>query len=218
MSHDLKTPIARIQGMTEVITKDAVKLSSMQQEAVDTIRASANDLLQFMNSILNYAKVESQGVVLHKQAKDINDLVEDVIKRHEFLAKLKHIKIQSELEPLFSISVDPDLIRQVFSNLIENAIKYSPENSKVSIKTKEENDFICVDFSDEGPGIPEEEQQHLFLKFFRSKSVKNSNIKGFGLGLYLAKYFIELHKGHIIITSTPGKGSTFTVKLPIKAH
>ena len=218
MSHDLKTPIARIQGMTEIITKDPVQLSAHQHEAVDTIKASATDLLHFMNSILNYARIESQGVVLHKQAKDINELLQEVIKRHEFLAKVKHIKILSELEPLFSISIDPDLIRQVFSNLLENAIKYSPENSKVTVKSKEEADFVSVDFIDEGPGIPPEELPHLFLKFFRSKSVKNTNIKGFGLGLYLAKYFTELHKGHIIITAPPGKSATFTVKLPLKAN
>jgi len=215
MSHDLKTPIARIQGMTDVILKDHVVLSSHQREAVDTIRASATDLLSFINSILNYARIENQGVELHKQAKDVNQLLQVVIKRHEFLAKVKHIEIQTELEPLFSISLDPDLMKQVFSNLLENAIKYSQENSKVLVKTAEVDGFVQIQFQDHGPGISSDELDNVFMKFFRSKNAKSSPIKGSGLGLYLAKYFVELHQGRISVQSFVGKGSTFTVELPL---
>ncbi|GIL17660.1 MAG: hypothetical protein BroJett040_14110 [Oligoflexia bacterium] len=214
MSHDLKTPIARIQGMTDLILKDTVTLSSHQREAIDTIRSSSSDLLSFINSILNYARIESQGVELHKQSKDINQLLQEVIKRHEFLAKVKHMKIVTDLEPMFSISLDPDLMKQVFSNLLENAIKYSPEHSQVQIKSSEVDGVVKIDFIDQGPGIPEDELPHVFMKFFRSKNAKSSPVKGSGLGLYLAKYFVELHKGQIIVTSLSGKGSCFTVELP----
>jgi signal transduction histidine kinase len=217
MSHDLKTPIARIQGMTELISKDRTVLSSAQQEAVDTIKASASDLLGFINSILNYARIESQGVVLHRQARDLNQLLEEVIRRHEFLAKLKGMKINRDLEPLFSVAVDPDLMRQVFSNLLENAIKYSPEQSAVTIKSREIEGSIQIEFADQGQGIQEDELAHVFMKFFRSKNAKASPIKGSGLGLYLTKYFVELHGGQVIVTSALGKGSTFTVQLPLVA-
>jgi signal transduction histidine kinase len=216
MSHDLKTPIARIQGMTDVIARDKVILSHQQQEAVDTIRSSSTDLLGFIDSILNYARIENQGVQLHMQAKDINQLIEEVVRKHEFLAKVKHISLSSELEPLFSISVDPDLIKQVFSNLLENAIKYSSEGGAVAVRSREADGFVTVEFIDNGPGIPQDEQANVFMKFFRSKNVKSSPVKGSGLGLYLARYFVELHNGTIFVTSTPGKGSTFTVKLPLK--
>jgi signal transduction histidine kinase len=216
MSHDLKTPLARIQGMTEVIARDKVILSSQQQEAVDTIRSSSTDLLSFIDSILNYARIENQGVQLHLQAKDINQLILEVTQKHEFLAKVKHISLSTELEPLFSSSIDPDLIKQVFSNLLENAIKYSHENGTVLVRSKEADGFVCVDFIDNGPGIPEDELANVFMKFFRSKNVKSSPIKGSGLGLYLARYLVELHNGFIFVTSTPGKGSTFTVKLPLQ--
>jgi len=215
MSHDLKTPIARIQGMTEVLAKDNVALSPQQTEAVDTIRSSAGDLLGFVNSILNYARLESQGVTLQLKACDLNGLLQDVVQRHQFLADRKHMQIQTEFEPLFSISVDPELLKQVFSNLLENAIKYSPEHSQVKIRSSESGDSIKIEFSDQGPGISEDEMPNIFMKFFRSKNAKSSPIKGSGLGLYLAKYFTELHKGHIFVTSTPGKGSTFTVQLPL---
>ncbi len=214
MSHDLKTPLARIQGMSDVISKDPSPLSSPQREALDTIKHSAEDLLRFISTILNYAKIESQGVELHLQAKDINQVLKEVTKKHEFLAKLKHIQLILELEPLFSIQVDPELIKQVFSNLIENAIKYSPENSKVLISSEEQDAKVIVQIADQGAGIPADELPNIFMKFFRSKAAKVSPIKGSGLGLYLANYFVELHGGSIQCESTLGQGSTFTVELP----
>ena len=215
MSHDLKTPIARILGMTEVILKEDVVLSSKQREAVDTINSSSNDLLKFINAILQYGSIESQGLELHRQSKDINQLLLEVIKKHEFLAQIKKIKIVQELEPLFPILVDPELMKQVFSNLLENSIKYSSEDSTVVIKSREVGNEILVDIIDQGMGIPTVDLPNIFMKFFRTHTVKTSTIKGSGLGLYLASYFVELHKGRINVISEPEKGSQFTVSLPL---
>jgi signal transduction histidine kinase len=217
MSHDLKTPLARIQGMTEMISTDPTPLSSHQREGLDTIKQSSEDLLKFISTILNYAKIESEGLELHLQAKDVNQLLKDVVKKHEFLAKLKHIQLITELEPLFSIQIDPELMRQVFSNLVENAIKYSPENSKVLISSEEVDGKVVVQIADQGIGIPSDELSNIFMKFFRSKHAKASPIKGSGLGLYLAKYFVELHQGTITAESAQGLGSTFTVELPTRS-
>lgn len=216
MSHDLKTPIARIQGMTDMILADNVQLSAQQREAVDTIKHSSDDLLKFINAILNYGKIESQGVQLHLQSKDINNLLQEVIRKHEFLAKVKRIQIVSELEPMFPVPVDADLMKQVFSNLVENAIKYSPEDTKIMVSSEETSTKVVVQVADQGPGIPSDELQNIFMKFFRSKNAKSSPIKGSGLGLYLAKYFTELHRGRIFVESSHGNGSTFTVELPIE--
>lgn len=216
MSHDLKTPIARILGMTDLISKDASPLSPHQREALDHVRSSSDDLLRVINSILNYAQIESQGVQLHLQSRDINQILMEVVKKHEFLSKVKHIQVITELEPLFPIQVDPDLMRQIFSNLIENAIKYSPENSKVLISSEEVDGMIRIQIADQGAGISAEDQPHIFMKFFRSSNAKASPIKGSGLGLYLAKYFVELHQGRILVESSLGQGSTFTVELPLE--
>lgn len=218
MSHDLKTPIARIQGMTDVILKDQAILSSGQREAVDHIRSSGNDLLRFINAILNYAKIESEGVELHTESRDVNELLNAVVHKNEFLAKLKSIELIAELEPLFSIKIDPELMKQVFSNLVENAIKYSPDSSKILITSEEKDGYIVVQVSDQGPGIPADELPNVFMKFFRSRNAKASPIKGSGLGLYLAKYFVELHKGRISVESQVGQGSTFTVELPLQSN
>lgn len=215
MSHDLKTPIARIQGMLEVLIKEGVQLSNIQREAVDTIKSSSEDLLKFINAILNYAKIESEGVKLHLETRDLNHVLTDVIKRHDFLCKLKKIQIIKELEPLFPISMDPDLMRQVFSNLLENAIKYSPEDTKILVTSEENEASVVIQVADQGQGIHKEDLPNIFMKFFRSQNAKSSPIKGSGLGLYLAKYFVELHKGKISVESTLGQGSTFTVEIPI---
>lgn len=216
MSHDLKTPIARIQGMSDVIVSDGTALSTQQREAVDTIKHSADDLLKFISAILNYGKIESQGVQLHLQSKDINNLLQEVIRKHEFLAKVKRIQIVSELEPMFPVPVDAELMKQVFSNLVENAIKYSPEDTKIMVSSEETDTKVVVQVADQGPGIPADELQNVFMKFFRSKNAKSSPIKGSGLGLYLAKYFTELHRGKIIVESSHGQGATFTVELPME--
>lgn len=218
MSHDLKTPLARIQGMTDVILLDQTSISSQQREAVDTIRQSSDDLLRFISTILNYAKIESEGVELHKVSKDINSLLQEVIKKNEFHARLKKIQILTELEPLFPVSLDPDLVKQVFSNLVENAIKYSPEETKILVSSEESRGKIIVQVADQGQGIPSDEIPNVFMKFFRSKNARSSPIKGSGLGLYLAKYFTELHGGQIFVESTYGQGSTFTVELPLESR
>jgi signal transduction histidine kinase len=215
MSHDLRTPIARIQGMLEVIIRETREITPLNREAIDTIRASSDELLKFINSILNYAKIESAQVKLNIQSKDINSLIEDVVLKHEFLAKLKQIQIIKELEPLFPLLVDPDLLKQVFSNLIENAIKYSPENTKILISTEDRGQSVVIQVSDQGPGIPDDELPNIFMKFFRSRQTRNSPIKGSGLGLYLAKYFTDLHHGQISVECTPGQGCTFTVEIPV---
>ncbi len=215
MSHDLKTPIARIQGMADVIVTDAHILSLKQREAVDMIKASSEDLLRVLNAILNYAKIESGGVQLKMQPKDLNRIIEEVILQAQFLAKLKHVQIIFEEEPLFPISIDPDLIKQVFNNILENAIKYSPENTKILVTTEETESHVRVQISDQGMGISEQELEHIFSKFYRSQKVRSSQIKGSGLGLYLSNYFVRLHGGVLTVESQVSLGSTFTVELPI---
>ncbi len=218
MSHDLKTPIARIQGMTDVVKNDPNPLSSRQKEAIDTLSKSSQELLDFVSSILNLGRIESKEMELHLKSKDPNQLLTEVIEKLEYLAKPKNIEIVAEFEPLFSVKLDPDLMRQVFSNLIENAIKYSPENSRILVTTEESEGRVVIQVADQGQGIPEDELPNIFMKFYRSKSAKSSSTKGSGLGLYLAKYFVELHSGTISVDSRLGAGSTFTVELPTQSQ
>lgn len=215
MSHDLKTPIARIQGMTDIVLHDPTPLSARQKEALGTLSKSSQELLEFVSSILNLGRIESKELKLHIASRDPNALVTEVAEKLDYFARSKNISVKTELEPVFSLKMDSDLMRQVFTNLIENAIKYSPENSSILITTEEGEGKIIFQVSDQGQGIPEDELPFVFEKFYRSKNAKSSTVKGSGLGLYLAKYFVELHRGSISVDSQTGEGSTFTVELPV---
>ncbi len=218
MSHDLKTPLARIAGMTDIIKRDSNALSVGQTDAIDTIKQSSQELTEFIGSVLSLGRIESKEIKLQLQSRDVNVLLDEVVKKAEYLAQKKNIEIIKEFEPLFSIQVDTELIRQVFTNLIENAIKYSPENSKVLVSTEDRDGKVIVQVADQGIGISQSEQENIFVKFYRSREVSNTNIKGSGLGLYLAKYFVNLHEGEITIESETNKGSTFQVELPTSLH
>src|SRR5690606_14623051 len=135
----------------------------------------------------------SKDIKLQLKSKDINTLLSEVIRKCEFLAKSKNITIIPEFEPMFSMKIDEDLMRQVFTNLVENAIKYSPENSRVMVSTEEVDGKVIVQVADQGIGIPAEELPTLFTKFFRSRTAIEKGIKGSGLGLYLSQYFVNLH-------------------------
>lgn len=215
MSHDLRTPLARIQGMANVVLSDAMPLSDTQRRAVETIYRSSEELGDFIGSILSLGRIESKDVKLQLKSRDLNSLLREVIRKSEFLARKKTVEIRTEFEPMFSFKVDEDLIRQVFTNLLENAIKYSPADGKILITTEELNGSAVIQVADQGMGIAPEDLPHVFDKFYRSRAVKQSEITGSGLGLYLVKYFVELHKGRVEVESQIDKGSTFTVILPM---
>lgn len=215
MSHDLKTPIARIQGMTEIALRNPANLTPQQVEALKTISMSGDELEHFVGSVLNLSRTESKDIQLHLKSKDVNALLNEVIKTSEYAAKQKGIRIVTDFEPMFSVKIDEDLLRQVFTNLIENAIKYSPENSSIMVSTEEMDGKVQVQVADQGIGIPQDEIGQLFTKFYRAKAARDSEIKGSGLGLYLSRYFVDMHKGNITVESAPNQGSTFTVELPM---
>ena len=142
MSHDLKTPIARIHGIAEVLSLTTSGVPASLQPSIISIMESAEDLLSFVNNILNVARIESEKISLNKESKDINNIIENCIKSLSYVAKTKNITLRSDLEPLFSIKLDSHLIRQVISTLLENAIKYSPSGSTVTLSSNEHDDYI----------------------------------------------------------------------------
>jgi hypothetical protein len=214
MSHDLKTPLARIQGMAELIRKEPGELTENQRIALETIAESSEELTDFVASVLSLSRIESKELKLQLRSRDINQLLRETVRRTEYLAKRKNIEILAELEPLFSIKVDEDLLKTVFLNLVENAIKYSPENTRVLVTSEEIDNKLVIQIADQGRGIPPEDLPHVFDRFYRARNSR-SNTAGNGLGLYLARYFVELHNGSLEVESVLDKGSTFTVRLPM---
>lgn len=212
MSHDLKTPVAKIAGVADNLYHQNSGSADIREKS-QLIIDSTKELNKFISSILDLTKIESSNFGLNKTSKDVNFLVESVIKDLTFSAEQKDVRINKELAPLYPIQIDTTLITRVISNLVENAIKYTGKGTAVTIHTWDDNKWVYIEITDNGPGIPAEELQNIFEKFYRIKNDANHSIKGTGLGLYLVKYFVELHGGSISVTSVVDKETKFLVKL-----
>lgn len=211
ISHDLKTPIAKIQAIVERLLLEEHSVSLTQD--LKSLRSSSHELHRYIQSILKILRVESRDFHLHKEVTDINELVQMSISQTRPLAKEKNILISESLEPLFSIEVDPTLMHEVLNNLLENAIKYTPNGGSVHVETEEIDSFIRIVVTDTGEGINPEDLESVFGKFVRGKN-QDLKSKGSGLGLYLVKYFVELHGGRVLLSSQVGKGTQVELYLP----
>lgn len=213
ISHDLKTPIAKIQAVVDRL--DAEKnIPEHMHEDFGNLKIYSEELNRYIQSILKVLRVESREFQILKEAADLNEIIENVVERLKPVAKTKNVGIDLTLEPMFLIEFDVTLMTEVFLNLVENAIKYTPAHGQVSIRTKETDTEILIEIQDTGEGIAAEDQLHIWKKFVRGKN-QDQKTKGTGLGLYLVKYFIELHGGNITLSSQVGVGTTFYVRLPI---
>lgn len=217
MSHDLKTPIAKVQALTERLGREARSLSEEQRGLLLSIQSSNEELAQYIHSILNFQRIESQQLEPHKTSADINLVIEEVIQRLAPLAEEKNISIQSELDPMFPFEFDEQQIKQVLTNILDNAIKYNQAGTIVKVRTTDKAEYAEVSVEDNGSGIDRQQMPILFKKFSRSSKNTAERVKGTGLGLYLAKYFIELHGGKISADSQIGKGTVVRFELPFKS-
>jgi signal transduction histidine kinase len=214
ISHDLKTPIAKIQAICDRLL--AGHVTDEVREGLGSLRKESVELHRYIQSILQVSKLESSQVQIHREATDLNEVVEKVIGQLKPLADDKRQVFNVNLEPMFSIEVDGILIHEVILNLVENAIKYTPNDGSIQVRTQEVEDKVIFSVKDNGPGVPEEDRQHLFEKFFRGRAHKSA-IKGTGLGLFLVKYFIELHGGEVFLETDVGKGTRVGFTLPLQA-
>lgn len=215
VSHDLKTPIARIQGNAELMLEGAEALHESQRKSLSAIVKTTENLSQYVESILDITRVESARVPLNKSTRDINSTVLEVIEEKSGMAAEKQIELKTQLDPIFSMRYDVKLMKRVIANLVENAIQYSPPNSQILLRTIEEDGWVKLVIKDEGVGISKDDAEKVFFKFYRCGNDVTQKVKGTGLGLYLVKYFVELHLGIIELESDLGHGSTFTVSLPV---
>lgn len=212
MSHDLKTPVAKIAGIADIL-RQQYNNTPDQKQLLDNVVQATKELNSFITSILDLTKIESQNLTLRKESKDINKLIEGIVEKLRFEASAQEMEIETDLAPLYPIQVDSVLMNRVISNLIENAIKYAGRGKVIQVKTWDDAQWVYIEIRDNGIGIKAEDLAHIFDKFYRVKNDSSHTIKGSGLGLYLVKYFIELHNGTISAASGPGEGTAFTVKL-----
>ncbi len=222
VTHDLKTPVARIQGLAEVLLrKSAERLIDRDKETLNAIINSTDELNRFISSILELSKVESNRLQLQKESRDINQLIERLVENFKAQTRARNITLTANLEPLFPIRIDAGLISKVVSNLIDNAIKYSLAGSEVRVESREFTEdsgtWIEIKITDQGIGMTAEELENLFTRFYRAKNDTTTTIAGTGLGLYLTKFFVEAHNGRVEVESEKGKGSTFKLLLPMNS-
>ena len=216
VTHDLKTPIAKIQGLTETLKRSMYDHMTLQDhETMNHLFSANEELNHFINSLLELSKIDNQGVRVNLQSKDVNQILETIVEKLRFTAQAKQIWVKTDFETLFPIKVDGDLLSKVLSNLLDNAIKYSPGNTCVSVITREVENYVEILIQDQGIGIPATEIQNLFSRFYRVKNETTFKVKGTGLGLYLSRYFIEAHRGTIRVESEPGEGTRFIIRLPM---
>ncbi len=215
ISHDLKTPIAKIQSIV-----DRLALQNQNTEIdqdLRSLRQSSDELHRYIQSILKVLKVESRDFRIHREICDINQLVDEAVASLNSLANEKNLVLIVETVPIFSIEADTTLIREVLINLIENAIKYSHRNGKIWVRTHEYDDRVDVEIQDTGEGISPDEIATIWQKFVRGKE-QDLKSKGTGLGLYLVKYFIELHGGSVHLESQLHHGTRIGFSLPLESE
>lgn len=213
ISHDLKTPIAKIQAVLDRLLSAADGPLEFRND-LTSLKSYSEELNRYIQSILKVLRVESRDFKILKETADINGVIENVVERIKPLALGKGIRVELELEPMFLIEFDVTLMTEVFLNIIENSIKYTNSGGLIRIHSYENETDVFIEISDTGEGISLEDQENIWKKFVRGKS-QDHKTKGTGLGLYLVKYFIELHGGKISLKSELKKGTIIHVSLPL---
>lgn len=209
LAHDFKGPLTTIIGFTELLEENALQ-GEDAQGALKSIRQSAVRLANLANDTLAMSRVEQGELNLEADPVNVAQIVQDTV---ESLAPQRTVDFEVVAkDPV--VRGDPARLRQVFENIIGNAVKYSPEGTPVKVRVSETDRTVRISVQDQGIGIPSDEMRFLFERFTRASNAKRSTIKGTGLGLYLAKTLVERHGGNIQVQSTLGEGSTFTVVLP----
>jgi signal transduction histidine kinase len=211
IAHDLRSPITRMRGIAEMAI--TTRSSDKEQTAMaGTIIEECDRLLGMINAMLDISEAESGLMKLNEQHVDLVDLLRDVCDLYQPLAEGRNIRIDIEAPESTLVLGDLKKLQRVFSNLVDNALKYTPTGGSVNIGVKETAKDVIVIVKDTGDGIPEEDLKHIFERFFRGE--KSRSTPGNGLGLSLAQAFVLIHGGAITATSTPKRGSQLTVILP----
>ena len=216
VSHELRTPVTVVKGFAEMLTEQRRSLSPRQYEAAEVIADSAGQLQKMINDLLDLARSDAGKLRIEPKAVSVRSLAQRIGRqmRPHFEERDQRLTVSVEKE-LPEVEADPDRIGQVLANLLTNANKYSPEGARVRLAATRVGEEIEFAVSDNGPGLGEEELEHVFERFWRAESGETQSVGGTGLGLAIAKSLVELHGGAIAANSTPGEGATFRFVLPI---
>jgi len=214
VSHDLRSPLQMIYTYTGLIP-EAGPINETQREFIEGINHSVEKMSALIRALLDLAKVEA-GMDMTMKVCQMDNLIRASLIAPSKQAALKGISIHTEIDsPLPLVAGDPTRLEQVMSNLLGNAIKYTPAGGQITVTAWAADCEVIVEVTDTGIGIAPEDQAHLFEKFFRVRSPQTKDIEGTGLGLAIVKSIIERHGGRVWLRSQPGVGSTFGFALPV---
>lgn len=210
VSHEFKTPIASMKMSLQLLENQQTgQLNEEQQNLVESIKDDASRLLRTTGELLNITQVETGKTSINITSCDVPSLVNDTIEAHKTTASAKNIRMVADIPTGFpDILADGEKTQWILSNLVSNAIRYSYEDTLITISAAQKEDTLSINVKDNGPGIPENYIDRIFDKYFR---VPGTQKEGTGLGLAISKEFMEAQGGNITVASTPGEGSTFTL-------
>ena len=219
MSHELRTPLTSILGFSELLRDDKTGRfdAATQHRFLDQIYTSGQHLLGLINDLLDLSKVEAGQMNLHLEPLALADSVQVVLSTVEPLAQLKHIAVDSETGGDLRLVADPLKLKQMLLNLMSNAIKFTPNGGRVTMRARQVDSWIEIAVTDTGIGIAKADLGRLFTEFQQLDAGHGRQQEGTGLGLALTKRFAALNGGEVNVQSVPGEGSTFILRLPVNA-
>jgi signal transduction histidine kinase len=216
VSHELKTPLSLLSLFSEILELGRVNSEEKKTEYYRIIRHESLRLNKMIDNILDFSKIEAGRKTYVFADGDMAEVIEQVLSSYRYQIINSGFDIQTNIQPsLPPVLIDRDAMAQAISNLLDNAIKYSGEVKELSITTQTLGPDLYIEITDRGIGIPRAEQAKIFEKFYRVGDGLVHNVKGSGLGLSLVKHIIEAHHGTISVESDAGKGSRFTIRLPL---
>jgi two-component system phosphate regulon sensor histidine kinase PhoR len=220
VTHELRAPIAVVeQQLTVILNKMAGEVTEKQEQLLSRAKQRTRGLLDLIRDLLDLSKIEAGKMVQYKEPLSLQEVIQRAVDLMKSDAENKKIDLQFSSPPKISlIQADRNSLEGIFTNLISNAIKYTPEGGRVWVRLDEESGFVRADVSDTGIGIKKEDLPRIFDKFYRVKTKETSRIVGTGLGLSIVKSIVDAHLGSITVKSQEGEGTTFTVAFPKESN
>ena len=214
ISHELKTPIGGLSILGEAIL-EAIDDPQAIKNFANRIGAETKRLSDLVQEIINLSRLQDDDPMVGAKVLDLNEVITEAIEATKLNADKHKILVEFQSGPVIEVLGDRNQLVGALSNLVENAINYSSDETKVSISLKRRDDLAEIAIKDQGIGIPENELQRIFERFYRVDPARSRETGGTGLGLSIVKHIVANHGGDILVWSAKGEGSTFTVRLPI---
>lgn len=214
-SHELKTPLCALRGEAELLLSKE-RTTEDYQEGLAHFIERFDHLNRMVNDLILLSKSDSSQVELNLVPLRLDLLVQDMANLFQVLAEQKNIGVNIDLSQETTVMGDKMRLQQLFTNLIDNAVKFTPDGGSIRIRVEKNMDFARVEVIDTGIGIPEEEQENIFKRFYRVDKSRSKEIGGVGLGLSIADWIAHAHHGKIEVKSEPNQGAAFTVYLPLQ--